>query len=573
MLQELNQLGTHLDLPPLGYNYVIAHWLIDASTGSITLLEEEPEKPGSKPRIGKRQLLPDLRRNGDEPLLIDDGGEYVFGAGERGSKRQALYLELLERCIAETNDEAAKHVKAYLLSCDLPQLDQHLSERVPPKTKRDGTLEERSPFWWARDRFIFSLDGELITQRAAIQDWWIAYYTSKQDVQTGRCLLTGEETLTVAHKMPLMVKGVPGTVSSGAALSSFDKAAYQGFGWEGNTNALIGFEAAIRSHTTLNQLLQNPQHHWRFGEQVFVFWGDQAGEGLNFEAWNDPSAETLKRLFLSPNRPQDRPGDRALSRHFYLAALKGNRGRIALSSWDQQTPAKLKASIQQFIHCQQLRPDLKPKPLWVLRNAAFFDPNKEHTAKIDSALMRSVLLGVPLPQEYAIRLMNRICVEQDTFRSLDRAQALAFYLTTTMQTLPTEPDGEERPTPEQIAFILGRIAFLMHWAQYVAQKLSREETNVSRSLRTLATTPAQMFPRLYYGCIANHLEDRDGGKQLGYLKHCLNEEFAKFGPNFNPAIDLPNTFSVKAQTCFFLGWGMRRAEFFQPKDKENQDND
>lgn len=259
------------------------------------------------------------------------------------------------------------------------------------------------------------------------------------------------------------------------------------------------------------------------------------------------------------------PSDRALSRHFYLAALKGNRGRIAVSSWNEQTSEQVKSSVKQFVKCQQLTPDTKAKPVWVLRNSAFLDPGKEYTDKITTALVKAALLGTPLPDEYAIRIMNRICQEQDVMRSLDRAQALAFYLTTN-DSMPTLPENK-RLTPEQVAYILGRIAFLMHRAQVSAQNLKQEDTNVTRSLKALSTTPAQVFPRLYYGCIAHHLEDKDNGGLLFRIKKGLDDEFVKFGGNFDPSIDLPDTFDVKAQACFFLGWGIRRAEFFTKSEE------
>lgn len=86
-------------------------------------------------------LLPDLRRNADEPLLIDDGGEYVFGVGARGEKRSLLYLNLLGSCITETSDESAIRVRDYIQACNLEALDRKLSELIPPSKKRDGTLE------------------------------------------------------------------------------------------------------------------------------------------------------------------------------------------------------------------------------------------------------------------------------------------------------------------------------------------------------------------------------------------------------------------------------------------------
>ena len=124
MLRELDLLGQHFDLSALGFSNAVAHWLIDISTGSFELLET-PDKLGkSKPKPGKSLLVPDLRRNADEPLLIDDGGEYVFGVGARGEKRQKLYLELLDKCIADTGNEVAKRVRDFITSYDVEDLDR-----------------------------------------------------------------------------------------------------------------------------------------------------------------------------------------------------------------------------------------------------------------------------------------------------------------------------------------------------------------------------------------------------------------------------------------------------------------
>lgn len=585
MLRELNLLGQHFDLSetsPLGFSNAVVHWSIDISDiskGSLELISSTDKSGKSKP--GKSLLVPDLRRNADESLLIDDGAEYIFGIGARGEKRQKLYLELLDRCIAETGNEIAKQIRDYITSCDVEELDRKISEAIPPKKKKDGSPEEREKFWWAKDRFIFILDGKHITRETpAIREWWSKYYASKQDVENGVCLLTGENTLTVGKKMPMMVKGVPGSMSSGAALTSFDKDAYSSYGWEGSANAPISFEAAIRLHKSLDILLRENRNHYKLGGQVFVFWGDNLAEGLNPELWKDPRGAIAKSIFDVPNRPSDLPGNRAMSRRFYLAALKGNRGRIALSSWNEQTSEAIKTSVLRFVESQEIIPGGRAKPIWVMRDAAFRKPNEEYTDKIDTALIRAVLLGEKLPDVFAIKICDRICAEQDVLKSSgkrsyleeNRVQALAFYLVSNQ--VPDKPNIMEQlknlPTeaklkPEQVAFILGRIAFLMHMAQVRAQNLTKEETNVSRSLRTLSTTPAIMFPRLYYGCIAHHLVDRDG-KNLDFIRNSLDKEFGKFGANFNPAIDLPQNFDSKAQSCFFIGWGMRRAEFFTKKD-------
>jgi len=361
-----------------------------------------------------------------------------------------------------------------------------------------------------------------------------------------------------------MLKGVPGTQSSGAAITSFEKAAYQSFGNEGNANAPIGFDAAVRLLRTLQLLLRSPINHYNLGDQSFVFWGDQEGEGINPEFWQDPAAAVAHCLFTCPNRPHELPSNRALSKRFYLAGLKGASGRIALTSWNDYDAETLKAKAIQFVERQALG-QYRAQPVWKLRNVAFREANKEFTDRIVLALVKNALLGQPLPDEFARRICDRICLEQDVLRDVTRVQALQLYLKGLMntETLTTMPQTNDRLPPEQVAYILGRIAFLMHWAQKTGQKMEKEDTNVMRSLRAFSTTPASVFGRLYNGCIAHHLQERDAHKgAIWKIKTALDEEFSRFGSGFNPALDLPDRFGTKEQACFFLGFGTKRSEYF-----------
>ncbi len=573
-----------------GYGIVTVHWRVnfeDNDQWTITIL---PESDGKKPKSGEKLLVPELLRNADQPLLIDDAGEYVFGVGERGKKRQKLYLELLGQCWQETQDEAVKRVLDYVSSCDVNAIDEKIREQS----------KKNNPFCWERARFVFTYNSDRITYRPKVREFWVNYFIRQQDTIEGTCLLSGEKQLTLKRKMAQKIKGVPNTQSAGAALTSFDKDAYTSYGWDGNNNAPIGFNEAIAVHSFLNFLLTDKRFHYKQGNQVFVFWSE--GFSLNSNFWDDPEefwedaqdkgAKIAEKLFQSietgklPRR--DKP--------FYLAVLKGNKGRIAVSSWNETTADKIKTNIHRFIASQKeikFTPNERAKPLWALKNCAFRDPRKEHTDSVELALIKAVLLGETLPDIYAMRVMDRICLEpihekKDWFNFCDRIKALSFYLS-----LLNKMTENSLSSPEKFAYYLGRIAFLMHRAQIVAQhpdsvskkrekssetdekNFIREDSNVYRSLKALSTTPATVFPRLYYGCIANHLEDRDAQTKVGgmlfKLKTRLDEEFLKLG-NYNPDTDLPKTLNVRQQAQFFIGFAQCRAEFFTKSESTQQED-
>ncbi|MBE9230217.1 type I-C CRISPR-associated protein Cas8c/Csd1 [Cuspidothrix issatschenkoi LEGE 03284] len=553
MLQELNQLGIALEqdnkLTPIGFGECVCHWQINLPVNNFTVLETPPKGDKGKPKFGQKTLVPDLRRNGDETLLIDDGGEYVFGAGERGTKRHHLYLQLLERCLKETNHEAVKAVYDFITNTTVEKITAQLTEIYPPVANTD----------WCRDRFVFLFNGQQVTKIPAIQKWWSNYYASKQDTVNGVCLLTGEQTPTMGRKMPMMVKSVPGAATTGAAISSFDKDAYKSHGWDGNINAPIGFESAVRFHKALDFLLNSNTNRYKLGDQVFVYWGEEEGEGINPEIWENPSFESI---FASPHSPKKFNLEDIKSSKFYLVSLKGNKGRISVSGWSEVTTQKIKDSIGQFVQCQQVN-NLSPSPMWMLCNSAFLNPSKEHTDRIATALVRAAFLGEALPDEYAYKIIDRICCEKvfndfpsksKQSRYFPRLQGLLLYLATNNMKHPT---GEPK---FDTAYTLGRIAFLMHQSQVKSQNMTNEDnTNVMRSLKALSSTPTQVFARLCHGCTHYHLES-DNSK---YIKKLLAEEFESFDISI-----LPEVLDLKSQALFFQGWWQKRAEYFTKKTDE-----
>lgn len=585
MLQELERLGRQIDLSPTGYSYSLAYWAVylnpDPERSYVDLLTRQQE--GQTPKHGRYELVPELRRNAAEPLLIDDTGEYAFGAGERASSRHPLYRQLLERCVRETGDEQAQRVLSYVTSISLEGLDTELRQRSQRILGQETLPPE---FFWAKQRLIFiGSDGERVTHRSAVMAWWQRYYTSKQESREGTCSITGDTGPVLTHKLPSFAKGVANTQGSGAGLATFDKAAYQSYGKTGIDNAPIGVEVAERTHKALTALVNRREHTTHIGHQQFVFWGEKGPMGLDPEFWRRPSGQRIeeggewideggeagKNLFASPYRPDRTPDD---SDPFYLVSLKGVKGRIAVTDFEQRYIACVRTNVSRFLACQQTAPKWQPSSVWALCKAAFLpDPKPEEMNRIARALVRSVLFGTPLPDEYALRLIRRIIQERDTFRSPVRAQALALFLSVNDM---NAPNAQIHPSPNRVAYALGRIAFLMHQAQVVAQNLQREETNVSRALNSLSTTPATVFPRLYANCIANHLEERSANedkRRRNYLikiKRSLDGEFASLG-EYDPDHDFPSHLSTHQQAQFFLGFGKARAEFFtKSSNQESQ---
>jgi CRISPR-associated protein Cas8c/Csd1 subtype I-C len=557
MLAELYQFSKQLQLPPVGYSTNTAVYSIDLETGLISLLQTKIIKTGKKEdkvffNPGEKLILPNLNRNGVSPLLIADTGEYLFGIGSNKDtdKKVSGYLALLQECWNVTSDPVLEKVLKFIQESSQESIISQLETlgNKPPKGKKPGE-SERFVFYYQNPE---TEQSELVTNRPLIQEFWSKYFLSKQITNPGKCIITGQETQVLTHILPGKLKGIPGGQSTGSAISSFDKSAYQSWGWKKCQNAPIGIDTALGFLGGVEMLQSNPRHHHKFGNQMFVFWGDQNQEGINPEFWQDVSACRLKGLIQGINTGKNLD-TRHYSKKFYLGILKGNIGRVAINRIDSISPDEIANNVEQFCQLQQWF-DNWTKPIWVFRKAAFFDINKEHTEVVDTALIQFALLGKELPQIYAKKVIDRICAEQDTFESFDRAKALFFY---------TKHPNMNDPN-DLIAYQLGRITFLMHWAQMKARKQTKEDTNVTRSLKTLSTTPSQVFGRLYQGCYAHHFLE----EETKYIKLLLDEEFRMVSPE-----DLPDNFTLRQQSLFFVGFAKKRAEFFTRKSDKNKDQD
>lgn len=559
MLTELYRFSQQFELSPIGYaeSKVIYKIVLDGNQATFHLLQTAKTTTNKKGEdkvtytVGERLLLPDLARNSHNPILIADTGDYVFGIGNNGKKRHQMYMDLLHQCYQATSEPYVKQVIDYLTQVNQGEILEQLEQLG--YTPQKGLLGERDKFVFAYHDLEIGKD-QFITNIPTVQQFWTRYYSSKQETVEGECLLTGKTKPVLINTFPGKVKGVPNTQTTGAAISSFDKSAYQSWGWSGNDNAPIGFDTATGILKGIELLISQDRHHYRLGNQMFVFWGNQNQEGLNPELWRDPQAARLEGIIKGIySRPKE--DSRPYSSEFYLGVLKGNSGRVAINGLNQITPEKLSANVKRFCQLQKLL-DPKIKPIWVFRNAAFLDPNKEYTHRIDKALIEFVLLGQELPGEYAQKVINRICAEQDTFKSQDRSKALLFYL---------NKDNLNMDDPQDlIAYQLGRIAFLMHMAQMKGRDQEKEDTNVTRSLKTLSSTPSQVFGRLYQGCYVHHLQAND---KMGYLKKLLDDEFRQLTPE-----NLPDNFNLRQQSLFFVGFGKMRSEFFTKKYETTPEN-
>lgn len=590
MFKELYELSQQVNatLPPVGYGNIVAHIGIEIDS-VVTIYPLLKSDRKGKDSLGQELLLPDfIRSSGDRPLPIADTASYVLGIGKGGAVRKQVYLDLLKECYEDTQDTVIASVIKVVESLDASKVRSSCS----PWFDLDSKKINEDPL--EKARLVFLDGGQLVSNRSSVKKFWAKKYSQLSGVSTeGKCCITGENKLLVDATLPVMAKGVPGSQSKGAALISFNFESAESRRWKKSENAPLGFDVAERSHQMLNKLLKEDRHHYRQGETVFVYWGEY-DTGLNPAIWDDPEelweddrTSVAQMIFTTPDNPQSFSSDENCnSTKFYLAVLTGCDGRISISRWDETTPQKIQENVTRYIATQKSIPGYKARSLWQLAGSCFRDPSEKHTDPVVKALILNAIWGEAIPRSIVVKVLERIYL--DLFsggndnkyysRYYSRFQILALYLNNM-----TEKKSPEIVRKLKIAQQLGTIAYLMHDVELTARNLDDPgKTGVAGSLRALASTPVQVFGRLYHNTILYHLptpcNDGDPKKQESRRRHLkragklLKEEFSKLVEmGLSPETDLPTTFSLDENAWFHLGWAMREATFWDGVEKNKTD--
>lgn len=475
----------------IGYGVNKVSFKVSISSGGgyhlIPLFTTKQVKGKDYHSLGQNVVTPDLQRCNDNPLLIDDTGEYVFGAGKRGTTRHEMYNELLSQLLSSTEGTQPEipilvqwlnSVTAQQIEDELKQLDTSI------KTTAD----------WEGYRFIFEVDGKRLTELPLVKQFWQQYYISKQEVEKGNCSITGQPTDVITGIMPMKLKGVPGANASGAAMWSFNGTSYEAYNRKNGVNAPMGFYAAATIHSFLNFLLREKEYHHRLDDGVVIFWGT-GGLTLNTNSWFDEglsisSHELVQSLFLFPATGLPVPCNDQDINNLNFISLKGNAGRVAIESSIRLTISELIKNYCRFRDSQ----DIKRKPLapWQVMKACYRQNSKvsDQIHGLNTAFKKALLFGTPLPQIYLTKILHLICYETGLTQA--KVTALKFY-----KHLREDNGMANFSDPlHQYAYALGQKFWMIGQSQVIQQDRDFNTTNVAKNRLKLAQNQCAIAPRL-----------------------------------------------------------------------------
>ncbi len=393
------------------------------------------------------------------------------------------------------------------------------------------------------------------------------------------CLSCGEVKPPVATSEKLM--GVPDGQPSGTALVSFDKDAFQSFGWDQNKNAPVCRDCSFAYTSALNQLLKRGIHEGAGGKAqrtridlagvAYIFWLQSGSAGSFIDDWfeqRDPEeAERVLTAARAGRYPVGTIGD-----CLYAVGLRGNGGRAVIVDWFEVTLADAYANAVRWFDDLQIRllfdekekgtvfakaGDLsRPPRLWALGMATARE-EKEISPRTPGLLLRAALHGDPLPLAIAEACVRRLVLDPGNFGDFFAPARIGLIRCTLNR---RHGDGERKlmpgldPENHDPAYLCGRLLATLEAIQYAG--VGDVGANiVDRFYGKASTAPALVFGPLLT-LAQSHLGAIDSDGQRVNLDRELAGILAELDAKF------PRTLTLEDQGRFAIGYYHQKAHRF-----------
>ena len=540
LLKKLAEYSERLELRPSLYSEgPIRYWVnLDRDGRYLPPFSDSADPSSPRTRRGQRRLLPQVQRSsGIRPLLLADKADYTLGyaADEKQAKRAVrchqAYLDLVERCVAETGESDARAVLNFLLNEPLEQIQP--DESFDPS----GII-------------TFRVEGRIVIDNPAVQAFWASANTSANvDTGTMQCLVCGNQC-QVMDRLQAKVKGIPGGQSAGTSLISANSTAFESYGLSASLVAPTCSGCGEGFTRGLNALLDSEKNRFTSGGGVFVFWTREESEFSFFSALDDPDPEQVQALLKSvrTGRPKDIEDG-----PFYALSLSASGGRAVVRDWLDTTVGRASQHLATWFERQRVTSWAEEFPrCYGLRALALATVREARDLPVTTprALVRNALAGGPVPLGILAQAVRRNRVEQ----GVNRPRAALIKLALLSQTNNHQEDYMvqlDSGNTDQ-AYLCGRLLAVLERVQRTAIR-NLNTTIVDRFYGTASTAPQSVFSRLIRGSRAHFSTlERDNRGAHNAIQTQMEEVMSGLR-------GFPKTFNLEQQGLFALGYFHQRA--------------
>ena len=548
---------------------------------SIFSIEKEEQRGKRKVSVPDKRMVPvHSVRSGKtpKPYYLCDNAKYLLGvwvlsdnqASDEKNKKQAwecfqASAEYHIKMLGNSEDKIAQSICSFFKTWNFEKNKDIF--QVNWKEIEKATLVFRS----------YELSKEIL-EIEEVKNIWNDSFADNGETSVKRCLVSGK--LAKVARLHPQFNGVQGVNPSGAALVSFNGAAFESYGKKQGDNAPVCQKIANAYGQALNYLLSDYGHHRQIGDATTVFWakaknGENAYVGFMSQLLDgaDENEEDKLLLVMSRIASGEQAGYLETELNpdvpFYILGLSPSVGRISIRFFYSGTFGKMVSNIQDHYKRMEIEsPVYEKKKFPGIQELLYETANKKSTKKqsppiLSGALMRAILENRPYPAGIFNNIMLRIHSEREINRN--KAAFIKAYIIKNFKNKKEAVDAMNlNEDTEYIPYVLGRLFEIMEEIQFQAID---KETVKERYFNSASTNPSVVFPQMLR--LANsHLNvlkrDKKGmqvklEKQLSGLCNKIHSDFPKY-------------LTLEDQGIFMLGYYHQQQERFSKNENKNKDN-
>lgn len=572
-------------IPGPGYSQEkISYAIVLGTDGTPIDVIDIRDTSGNNPRPTLLPVpQPETRTVAVQSNFLWDKTSYVLGvsaSSKRSDLEHAAFKTLHQQLLADNSDPGLRALLAFLTTWT-------------PENFQSIDCFQRQGEELLDANLVFRLDGEQVYlhNRPAAREAWASQIEEATSTKRGVCLVTGENTsLTRLHPK---IKGVNGAQSSGAAIISFNHAAFTSYGKDQGDNAPISETSAFAYTTALNHLLRRDasnRQRVQIGDTTAVFWaeasdtsGAKKSEDLLAAFFNpkDDDKAATQRLAEAMQLVRQGKPLRSLDEkladdtRIFVLGLAPNASRLSIRFWETETLARFARRLTDHFDDLQLEPRpwrRLPSLGWLaLATAPLHGDNAKAKAedispRLAGELARAVLTGSRYPQSLLSTLVMRFRADGHiTGIRVALCKAVLARSHRMANTKGAPPVSLDTSNTDP-GYLLGRLFSALENAQAAALGNKVSSTIRDRYYGAASATPASIFPVLLRN-VQNHLarlrKDKPGlavnmEKDIGKIIDALPTTF-------------PRSLPIDEQGRFAIGYYHQSQARFA--GKKNQDND
>ena len=510
---------------------------------------------------------PVKRSSGISSNFLWDTSSYLLGVDGKGKPQRALDCfeackALHEKLLQKVNSPAARALLAFFQTWQPGQAAAHPALAPYLEEILSGV------------NLVFQYGGGYVHQDPLIQNAWDSHYQTAEDSPAMVCLVTGERG--PVESIHPSIKNVQGAQSSGAALVSFNAAAFCSYGKEQNYNAPTSKYASFAYTPALNQLLSDREHVYRIGDASVVCWAKCGGNVYQdlmgwFSFGQEEPPYTLAELqralknlcagkFAELDEQQLDP-----NMEFYILGLSPNAARLSVRFFLRNSFGAFLRNVQAHQQRLEIVKPLYDKfdtiPLWKLLSETVNQNSRDKAAapNMSGEVLRAILTNTRYPANLLNGVTLRIRAEHTVTRG--RAAILkAYYLKNPHPDIPKEVlTVSLNPDSTNIPYNLGRLFSVLEAVQSAANP-GINSTIKDKYFNSASATPAMVFPVLL-NLSQKHLKKLDIGLRTHYDKQ-TTAILSKLGESYPSRLNLPQ------QGSFQLGYYHQTQARFEKKEEK-----